>query len=45
MNHQPFEDWLLADEPPAGDQVLERSSSKRSTAGTTASPGCFSPST
>jgi predicted anti-sigma-YlaC factor YlaD len=23
MNHQPFEDWLLADEPPAGDQVLE----------------------
>jgi predicted anti-sigma-YlaC factor YlaD len=23
MNHQPFEEWLLADEPPAGEQALE----------------------
>jgi len=23
MNHQPFEDWLLADEPPTGEQALE----------------------
>ncbi len=23
MNHQPFEDWLLADEPPAGEQAVE----------------------
>lgn len=25
MNHQPFEDWLLADKPPAGDQAIELS--------------------
>jgi predicted anti-sigma-YlaC factor YlaD len=23
MNHQPFEKWLLADEPPSGEQALE----------------------
>ncbi len=23
MNHQPFEEWLLADEPPAGEQAIE----------------------
>jgi predicted anti-sigma-YlaC factor YlaD len=23
MNHQPFEKWLLADEPPTGEQTLE----------------------
>jgi len=23
MNHQPFEEWLLADEPPTGEQALE----------------------
>jgi predicted anti-sigma-YlaC factor YlaD len=23
MNHQPFEEWLLADEPPVGEQALE----------------------
>lgn len=23
MNHQPFEDWLLADEPPTGEQAIE----------------------
>lgn len=23
MNHQPFEEWLLADEPPSGEQAIE----------------------
>jgi predicted anti-sigma-YlaC factor YlaD len=23
MNHQPFEEWLLADEPPVGEQAIE----------------------
>lgn len=23
MNHQPFEQWLLADDPPTGEQVIE----------------------
>ncbi len=25
MNHQPFEEWLLADEPPVGEQAIELS--------------------